>query len=165
MVPRLSSAVLLVRDVRSSLRFWAETLGMAVISHTERFAEVDAGVATLRLRQVDRCAVARARRATAGLTAPLRASEAQLSKGYSPLLHFQVDDVDELLGKVMMAGATMDGAVKHSAHGKVRRAGAQRPPHPADARPWWVRPQVAVFRSPDGHMLSVYEMNHELREG
>jgi catechol 2,3-dioxygenase-like lactoylglutathione lyase family enzyme len=60
--------------------------------------------------------------------------EALVSVGYSPFLCFDVADVNDTVVRALTAGATLDGAIKHEPHGKV-----------------------AVLRSPDGHMLGLYE--------
>lgn len=61
-------------------------------------------------------------------------SEAQCCTGYSPLLTFQVDDLDTIIPRLIQAGAALDGPVKHQPYAKI-----------------------AALRSPDGHMLGLYE--------
>jgi predicted enzyme related to lactoylglutathione lyase len=61
-------------------------------------------------------------------------NEAQLSKGYSPVLSFDVDDMDSVITRCVQMGAFLDGPIQYPAHGKV-----------------------AVLRSPDGHMIGLYE--------
>jgi predicted enzyme related to lactoylglutathione lyase len=61
-------------------------------------------------------------------------NEAQNSIGYSPWLHFEVADLDPVIAKCVQAGAHLDGPIQYPAHGKV-----------------------AVLRSPDHHMIALYE--------
>jgi hypothetical protein len=64
-----------------------------------------------------------------------RCSEAQCSPGYSPFLTFQVDDMDSAIPRLLGLGAVLDGAVIYNAYGKT-----------------------AAVRTPDGHMLGLYEL-------
>ena len=67
--------------------------------------------------------------------APVRCvSEASASTGYSPILSFNVPDLDERVAALIGHGASLDGPIKYPPHGKV-----------------------AALRSPDGHMISLYE--------
>lgn len=62
-------------------------------------------------------------------------SEAQVSTGYSPLLQFQVQDMDSVIARCVQMGGHLDGPIQYPAHGKI-----------------------AVLRSPgDGHMIGIYE--------
>jgi predicted enzyme related to lactoylglutathione lyase len=61
-------------------------------------------------------------------------SEAQLCKGYTPILSFDVNDIDSVITRCIHMGASLDGPIQYPAHGKV-----------------------AVLRSPDGHMIGLYE--------
>ncbi len=61
-------------------------------------------------------------------------SEAQVSTGYSPLLQFQVQDMDTTIAKCVQLGGQLDGPIQYPAHGKV-----------------------AALRSPEGHMIGLYE--------
>lgn len=62
-------------------------------------AEFDAGSANLALTASDR--------------------ESELSVGYSPLLHFDVDDLDAMVPRVIQYGAHMDGGVEYEVFGKT----------------------------------------------
>jgi catechol-2,3-dioxygenase len=68
------------------------------------------------------------------LTLQLAKDEAQLSAGYSPWLTFTVNSMDERITKCLQHGAFLDGPIQYPAHGKV-----------------------ALLRSPDGHMIGLYE--------
>ncbi len=120
MTARFRQAILLVRDIPTSARFYGpEGLGLKTRVVTEKFAVLngmDDGPA-LTLQAVER--------------------EADCSTGYSPLLHFEVDDMDMLIQRLMMLGGHLDGPIKYPVEGKV-----------------------ASVRSPDGHMLGLIEPNN-----
>jgi predicted enzyme related to lactoylglutathione lyase len=61
-------------------------------------------------------------------------TEPQVSTGYSPLLNFEVDDMDTTIAKCVQMGGHLDGPIQYPAHGKV-----------------------AALRTPDGHMIGIYE--------
>lgn len=61
-------------------------------------------------------------------------NEAQLSVGYSPFLSFDVDNMDATIRTCAQMGAHLDGPIQYPAHGKV-----------------------AAMRTPDGHMIGLYE--------
>ena len=63
-------------------------------------------------------------------------TESQLSTGYSPLLTFTVSDMNQRVAACAQAGAHLDGPIQYPAHGKV-----------------------AALRTPDGHMIGLYEPN------
>jgi predicted enzyme related to lactoylglutathione lyase len=65
-------------------------------------------------------------------------NEAQLSVGYSPHLVFEIENLDTTIAHCVMAGGHLDGPIQFPAHGKV-----------------------AVLRSPDGHMIGLYEPNNK----
>jgi predicted enzyme related to lactoylglutathione lyase len=64
------------------------------------------------------------------------ANEAQLSAAYSPWLTFTVEKMDETVAACVQAGAQLDGPIQYPAHGTV-----------------------ALLRSPDNHMIGLYEPN------
>ena len=59
---------------------------------------------------------------------------AQMQTGYSPMLSFDVENLDETIALALADGAVIDGALKYQAHGKF-----------------------AAIRTPDGHILGLYE--------
>ena len=61
-------------------------------------------------------------------------SESQVTTGYSPLLQSQVENMDEVVAKCVQLGVNLDGPIQYPAHGKI-----------------------AALRSPDGHMIGIYE--------
>jgi catechol 2,3-dioxygenase-like lactoylglutathione lyase family enzyme len=61
--------------------------------------------------------------------------EAFYSTGCSPLLVFRVEEMENMIPKLLMRGAFMDGKIHYDIQGKMVR-----------------------LRSPDGHMIALYEM-------
>jgi predicted enzyme related to lactoylglutathione lyase len=68
------------------------------------------------------------------LQAAATSNEAALSTGYSPWLTFTVHNMDDRIAACVQSGAHLDGPIQYPAHGKV-----------------------AVLRSPDNHMIGLYE--------
>lgn len=60
--------------------------------------------------------------------------EAFCTTGYSPVLTFNVDDLQGTLMRCLSLGAQMDGAIQHTTRGTI-----------------------AALRGPDGQMLSLIE--------
>jgi predicted enzyme related to lactoylglutathione lyase len=122
---RLSRIVLMVRQgegLAKAMEFYHEGLGLSVVRATD-----------------DWCELASAEHGNgggAGVAISLQAvtSEAQLSKGYSPLLNFEVQDMDTTIAKCVQLGGHLDGPIQYPAHGKV-----------------------AALRTPDDHMIGLYE--------
>jgi catechol 2,3-dioxygenase-like lactoylglutathione lyase family enzyme len=101
--------------VSRAVDFYHNALGLAIVRHTDEWAELACGKAfSIHLQAVS--------------------SEAQLCTAYSPLLTFEVNDFDSIIQKCAQMGAHLDGPIQYPAHGKV-----------------------ASLRSPDGHMLGIYE--------
>ena len=97
---RLRQTLLLVRNVANTVEFLGPSgLGLRVLAKSENYAELEASETTV-------LAVKEALR------------EADLCKGYSPFLCFDVDDVDMLVPNLIMKGATLDGGIKHEPEGK-----------------------------------------------
>ena len=115
---RFARAVFMVRGpegVAKAVDFYNNGLGLAVLRHCDEWAELSCGHSfTLNLQAVS--------------------NEAQLSIGYSPLLTFEVSDMDSTISRCAQMGAHLDGPVQYPAHGKV-----------------------AAMRTPDGHMIGIYE--------
>jgi hypothetical protein len=74
------------------------------------------------------------------LQATSLSNEAAVSTGYSPILVFQVagGSLDGTVASCVQAGAHLDGPLQYPAHGKV-----------------------VVLRTPDGHMIGLYEPGTE----
>lgn len=110
----LRHILLLQRDVPKAAKFYSEGLGLEIRVLTERWAELDCGSSSLALKAVE--------------------GEALCSTGYSPFLSFTVKNLQEGITKMLELGGRLDGAIKHTPHGKI-----------------------AAVRAPDGHMLSLLE--------
>ncbi|KAG2382095.1 hypothetical protein C9374_005887 [Naegleria lovaniensis] len=67
--------------------------------------------------------------------------EAACTTGYSPFLCFDVTQMDKTIYKLIEMGAVLDGPIKYPAHGKV-----------------------ASLRSPDGHMVGLFEHAEHLKQ-
>ena len=102
--------------------FYHQGLGLAVVRATDEWTEL--------------IETSTAGQSVAGITISLQAvsSEAQVTTGYSPILNFQVDDMDTTIARCVQMGGNLDGPIQYPAHGKV-----------------------AALRSPDGHMIGLYE--------
>ena len=118
--------------VAQSVNFYQNALGMHVIRHTDDWAELACPVATVTSADASNPM----HNASASFRLSIKAveSEAQLSAGYSPILTFDVDDMDGTVARCAQMGAHLDGPIQYPAHGKV-----------------------ATLRAPDGHMIGLYE--------
>jgi len=130
---RLGRIVLMVRGsegVAKAADFYHGALGLTVTRLTDDWAELRCGTS----------ASATAGGSSSGhqdsISINLQAvhSEPQLSTGYSPILAFEVDDMDNVVSKCAQMGGHLDGPIQYPAHGKV-----------------------AALRAPDGHMIGLYE--------
>jgi len=124
---RLRSVLLLTRDVAAATAFYSKALGLPTVAAVQDWALLQAGDAvSIQLQQVSD-------------------SEAPLSVGYSPVLQLATSDFDGKVPELLMAGATLDGAIKHTTAGKV-----------------------AMMRAPlavGGHMLSIVELEEDAEAG
>lgn len=115
---RFSRAVLMVRGsegVASAADFYQNAVGLQLTRHTDEWAELLCGNGfVLNLQAVT--------------------NEAQLSVGYSPILSFEVDNMDEMIVKCTQMGAHLDGPIQYPAHGKV-----------------------ASMRTPAGHVVGFFQ--------
>jgi len=101
--------------INRAVDFYHKGLGLAVVRHTDEWAELStANNIGVNLQAVE--------------------TEAQLSTGYSPVLSFEVFDMDSVVANCAQLGGHLDGPIQYPAHGKV-----------------------AALRSPDGHMIGLYE--------
>lgn len=117
MIPRLSRVVLMVRQgetLAKATEFYHSGLGLKVIRATDDFTEL----------QTDNLAVT-----LKGVT-----SESKVSTGYSPLLTFEVKDMDSIIATCCQLGGNLDGPIQYPAYGKV-----------------------AAMRTPCGHMIGIFE--------
>jgi catechol 2,3-dioxygenase-like lactoylglutathione lyase family enzyme len=115
---RFARAIMMVRGVdgmNKAVDFYHQALGLAVLRHTDEWAELTCGRGVC-------------------LNLQVVSNEAQLSVGYSPMLSFEVEDMDMTVSSCAQMGAHLDGPIQYPAHGKV-----------------------AALRTPDGHMIGLYE--------
>jgi len=89
--------------------------------------------------QCQTCPIRTGREGNLALTLARTCREADCSTGYSPMLSFDVLDMDETIARLMGLGARLDGPIKYPIQGKV-----------------------ASIRSPCGHMLGLFEPNPDL---
>jgi catechol 2,3-dioxygenase-like lactoylglutathione lyase family enzyme len=128
MLAHLSRVVLMVRagdGLAKALEFYTAGIGLQAVRVTDEWAD-------LRTDPVVINNIA----TTVPISICLQAvtSEAQVTTGYSPLLQFQVHNMDECIAKCVQLGGHLDGPIQYPAHGKI-----------------------AALRSPDGHMIGIYE--------
>jgi hypothetical protein len=113
----LRSLILTVRNPSVSANFYKSILGMIVKNETPAFIELvtkDAPSIPLIIRE--------------GTNA------AMLSVGYTPIINFDVKNMENAITVAMQMGGMLDGAIKYKAFGKI-----------------------AALRSPDGHMIGLFE--------
>eukprot|EP00941_MAST-03F_sp_MAST-3F-sp1_P004026 g4026.t1 len=97
----LKRILLLVRDVPRAVEFYHRGLGLPIVHSSSNWAELSTGNGSTPL-----C-----------LTAAN--NEAAATTGYSPLLSFNVDDLDNILTNCLGLGGTMDGAIKFRENGRA----------------------------------------------
>lgn len=130
MLAHLSRVVLMVRSGQglvNALEFYSSGLGLQVVRATDEWVD---------LRTTTTPSTSETANQQQSLSICLRAvtSEAQVTTGYSPLLQFQVENMDEVVARCVQLGGNLDGPIQYPAHGKI-----------------------AALRSPDGHMIGIYE--------
>ncbi|KAF3625203.1 putative beta-adaptin-like protein C [Capsicum annuum] len=129
------------KDVPKAARFYSEGLDFSVNVCTQRWAELQSGPLKLALMHSSSSGRIKfigvvdsdAKQLT---QAPLGASDIKLDigvqKGYSSLLSFTVDDINNSVTKLLALGAELDGPIKYEIHGKKgnnnnkRKHGEQR---------------------------------------
>lgn len=121
---QLSRIVLMVRPgngMARALEFYTAGLGLEAARVTDEWADL-------------RTTASEGSNAPLSICLQVVTSEAQVTTGYSPLLQFQVENMDDCIAKCVQMGGHLDGPIQYPAHGKI-----------------------AALRSPDGHMIGVYE--------
>mmetsp|Transcript_15390 Transcript_15390/g.37899 ORF Transcript_15390/g.37899 Transcript_15390/m.37899 type:complete len:124 (+) Transcript_15390:96-467(+) len=117
MIPRLSRVVLMVRQgeaLAKATEFYHSGLGLEVVRATDDFTELQTDNLALSLQGV--------------------LSESKLSTGYSPMLTFEVKDMDSIVATCCQLGGHLDGPIQYPAYGKI-----------------------AAMRAPCGHMIGIFE--------
>ena len=133
---RLARIVLMVRGsegIANAVNFYHQALGLQVHRVTDDWAELSSS-SNPAAASGDAAAGGGE---SGGITLSLQAvhsNEAQLSTGYSPWITFEVNQMDQTVAAAVQAGAHLDGPIQYPAHGKV-----------------------AMLRSPDNHMIGLYE--------
>jgi len=107
--------MLMVNDVTAAVKFYSEGLGLPVQKNSPVWAELDAN----------------------GTTIALHAAEGA-NGGSSPILSFQVEDVQASVNALEGLGGTLEGRIREPSFGKV-----------------------AALRTPDGHLVSLLQPHHE----
>lgn len=118
MLPSLRYVLLLQKDVPKATDFYSRGLGLAVEVITERWAELRGQNVTLALKAVEGCARHAAHRSDHRCEL-LQHSEAYTTTGYSPMLMFNVADLQERVTTMLQMGASLDGAIQYTVEGKV----------------------------------------------
>ncbi len=135
---RFSRALIMVRGtngVAAAVNFYQNGLGMAVIRHTDQWAELvcPVGGSSSSYTSANNSTNHHLMQFQLSIQA-VESNEASLCVGYSPFLNFDVDDMDSIVARCVQLGANLDGPIQYPAHGKV-----------------------AALRAPDGHMIGLYE--------
>ena len=122
----LRHILLLQRDVPLAAAFYERALGLRVTVCTETYAELAS----------ESPSDSTASNAPIGASLALQRADAesQLTPGYSPIIHFEVDDIQARVNAALSLGGRLDGKIQYETHGAV-----------------------AAVRAPDGHMIGLYE--------
>ena len=122
----LRHILLLQRDVPLAAAFYKRALGLRVTVCTETYAELAS----------ESPSDSTASNAPIGASLALQRADAesQLTPGYSPIIHFEVDDIQARVNAALSLGGRLDGKIQYETHGAV-----------------------AAVRAPDGHMIGMYE--------
>lgn len=122
MSARFSSIVLTTKNVMKSLGFYTEALGLKTAQLSEEIAEM---------------------KDAAGFTVILKRSEslAYCTRGFSPVITWEISDFNERLDRITKYGAELDGDVMETSSGKL-----------------------VCFRAPDGHMMALKEYSPVLTQ-
>ena len=122
MSARFSSIVLTTKNVMKSLGFYTEALGLKTAQLSEEIAEM---------------------KDAAGFTVILKRSEslAYCTRGFSPVITWEISDFNERLDRITQYGAELDGDVMETSSGKL-----------------------VCFRAPDGHMMALKEYSTVLTQ-
>jgi len=151
----LSRIVLMVRrssdGLGKAVDFYHRAVGLPLLRATDDWAEFDIGGGNGGGSDTASGSGVASTSTTTTLTLQAVDTESQLTTGYSPILTFALrgdsgsnnddDDgsasrkgMDETVAACVQAGAHLDGPIQYHAHGKI-----------------------AALRSPDGHMIGLYE--------
>ena len=110
-VVRMGRIVLMCRGFEALAKaadFYHQGLGFAIIRITDDWAELRCGTKTSGNDQD-----------SSSINLQAVSSEAQLSTGYSPILSFEVDDMNTVVSRCAQKGGHLDGLIQYPAHGNV----------------------------------------------
>ena len=97
MAVQFKHIMLMVKDIRATVKFYSEGMGLKVITSSPGWAELDAN----------------------GTTIALHAASENGQSGGSPILSFHVDDVHATIATLEAKGASLEGNVREPSFGKV----------------------------------------------
>ena len=133
----LRNVILMVRDAPKTSKFFCEALGLRAVHETEGSIELRSGAHLNGATSKDstpETAESIQRIDGPPILLMQAVNAASLSAGYTPILNFDVEDMDVSITSALRMGATLDGPIKYPTYGKV-----------------------AAMRSPDGHMIGLFE--------
>ncbi len=101
MANKLRNIVLMVRDPSATARLFKDALGISIRHQTSNMIELDSGVLPIIIKEGNNAAT--------------------LCMGYSPMLTFDVGNMDHSITTALGHGAMLDGPIRYPAYGKVRQ--------------------------------------------
>jgi len=116
----LRSVIFVVRDAHATSSFFQKAVGLVVRAQSDSMIELSTS-----LNPTPSCPKIIIKEAS---------SAAQLSSGYSPMLSFDVPDLDKSVSAALEAGALLDGPIKYTSFGRM-----------------------SALRSADGHMIGLFQ--------
>lgn len=125
---RLRYVLMMERDLPRAIEFLQKGIGARVRVATTKWAELDAGDTTIALKE--QSVASRGEQETTSAHQSHKSGECT-----SPMLVFDVDNLQHRLTTMLQMGAEMDGAVQYTLEGS----------------------QVAVLKSPSGHLIGMVE--------
>ena len=139
---RLRNIVLLTYDLKAAIKFYGEKgLGLRLLQENPKIAML--GEQTQQ-NQFSEDSISQGEKELplpSGFNLILRTAdnEAQATTGYSPILHFDVDNLDMIISNLLSQGGRLDGAIKYPIEGRS-----------------------AAIRSPEGQVIGLFEPNRDL---
>jgi catechol 2,3-dioxygenase-like lactoylglutathione lyase family enzyme len=129
----LLRVVLMVRGdgLAKALEFYTTGLGLQAVRVTDEWADLRCTASNPHHQEQQQ---QQQQQQQLSISLQVVTSEAQVTTGYSPILQFHVQNMDDCIAKCVQLGGHLDGPIQYPAHGKM-----------------------AALRSPDGHMIGIYE--------
>lgn len=103
---KLRNIIVLTKDVSKAVVFYTEAIGLKVIHQTPEQAELDTGGTPLVLKEC--------------FDVP------KLTSGYTPIITFDIKNMDLCITNAISAGAMLDGPIKYATQGKVGKYNKSR---------------------------------------